>query len=157
MAAKWLNMLPKPVRVVPDMEVRAIYSASFRIMGRSLDPDEISKTLKLKPTQAHRRGDKNIGKSGRRYSDFREGLWLLESGIDEKMPAPKHIKKLVSILLPKRQKLHTIAGQRGVRMDISLGIFGRNYNWGFFLEKQLLANIAKLPIDIDFDIYDTGK
>ncbi len=73
------------------------------------------------------------------------------------MPAPKHIKKLVSILLPKRQKLHTIAGQRGVRMDISLGIFGRNYNWGFFLEKQLLANIAKLPIDIDFDIYDTGK
>jgi len=64
--------------------------ASFRIMGKDLDPSDITNLLHLHPDQFHRCSDPNMSKSGRRYADYTEGLWALDSSVDETRAIDEH-------------------------------------------------------------------
>src|SRR5687767_5501597 len=111
--------------------------ASFRIMGKALDPSEITNLLHMPPDQSHRCGDPNIGKSGRRYTDYTEGLWALHSSVDETHAIDAHLEALVTKLWQHRDLLQEFS-KRGYKIDICVGIFGLNDNMGFVLKNTLL-------------------
>ena len=48
--------------------------ASFRIIGKDLDPSEITNLLHMHPDQLHRCGDPNMSKSGRSFASS-ERIW----------------------------------------------------------------------------------
>jgi len=126
--------------------------ASFRIMGKALDPSEITNLLHMHPDQAHRCGDPNIGKSGRRYADYTEGLWALHSSVDETHTIDAHLDALVTKLWQHRDLLQEFR-KRGYKMDIYVGIFGIDDNVGFVLKNPLLRRVMQLGIDLDLDLY----
>src|SRR5438874_1718264 len=96
--------------------------ASFRIIGKDLDPSEITNLLKIHPDQFHRCGDPNISKRGCRYADYTEGLWALHSSVDETHAINEHLENLVTKLWKHRDLLQEFRN-RGYRLDIFIGIF----------------------------------
>ena len=126
--------------------------ASFRIMGKDLDPSEITNLLHMHPDQSHRCGDPNISKSGRRYADYTEGLWALHSSVDETYAIDEHLEALVTKLWQHRDLLQEFS-KRSYKIDICVGIFGIDDNTGFVLKNALLRRVMQLGVDLDLDIY----
>ena len=126
--------------------------ASFRIMGKDLDPSEITNLLHMHPDQSHRCGDPNISKSGRRYADYTEGLWALHSSVDETYAIDAHLEALVTKLWQQRDLLQEFS-KRGYKIDIYVGIFGIDDNMGFVLKNTLLRRVMQLGVDLDLDLY----
>jgi Domain of unknown function (DUF4279) len=126
--------------------------ASFRIMGKDLNPSEITTLLHMHPDQFHSCGDSNISKSGRRYADYTEGLWALDSSVDETRAIDEHLESFVTKLWEHRDLLQEFR-KRGYKIDICIGIFGINDNTGFVLKNTLLSRVLQLGIDLDLDLY----
>ena len=126
--------------------------ASFRIMGKDLDPSEITNLLHMPPDQSHRCGDPNISKSGRTYADYTEGLWALHSSVDETSAIDAHLETLVTKLWQHRDRLQEFK-KRGYKIDICVGIFGIDDNMGFVLKNTLLRRVVQLGVDLDLDLY----
>jgi hypothetical protein len=126
--------------------------ASFRIIGKDLDPSEITKLLKIHPDQFHRCGDPNMSKLGRRYADFTEGLWAFHSPADETQSIDAHLEALVAKFWQHRDLLQEFRS-RGYKIDIFIGIFGIDDNLGFVLKNTLLTRVMQLGVDLDLDLY----
>lgn len=124
----------------------------LRIMGHDLDPLEISRLLELEPTAFHARGDQRTGASGKRYSQYTEGLWAWAPGVDESEPVAEHLRMLVDVLERKATLLQRLR-KLGLRMDIFIGLFGPDSNFGVSLSADLLERLGRLGVDLDFDIY----
>jgi len=125
---------------------------SFRIMGKDLDPAEITKLLQMHPDQSHRCGEPYINKSGHRYADYTEGLWALESSVDETHAMDEHLDAVVTKLWKQRGLLQEFS-QRGYKIDLFVGIFGIDDNVGFVLKHTLLRRVMQLGVDLDLDLY----
>jgi hypothetical protein len=126
--------------------------ASFRIIGKDLDPSEITNLLHMHPDQSHRCGDPNMSKSGRRYADYTEGLWAIDSAVDETHAIDAHLEALVTKLWQHRDLLQEFRN-RGYRIDIFVGIFGIDDNMGLVLNNALLRRVMQLGVDLDLDLY----
>jgi hypothetical protein len=126
--------------------------ASFRIMGKDLDPSEITNVLHMHPDQAHRCGDPNMNRSGRRYADYTEGLWAIDSAVDATSAIDAHLEALVTKLWKHRDLLQEFSN-RGYKIDIYVGIFGIDDNVGFVLQNTLLRRVMQLGVDLDLDLY----
>ena len=126
--------------------------ASFRIIGKDLDPSEITNLLHMHPDQSHRCGDPNMSKSGRRYADYTEGLWAIDSSVDETHAIDAHLEALVTKLWQHRDLLQEFRN-RGYKIDIFVGIFGIDDNMGLVLNNALLRRVMQLGVDLDLDLY----
>lgn len=126
--------------------------ASFRIIGKDLDPSEITNLLHMHPDRSHRCGDPNMSKSGHRYADYTEGLWTIDSAVDETYAIDAHLEALVTKLWKHRDLLQEFRN-RGYKIDIFVGIFGIDDNLGLVLKNALLSRVMQLGVDLDLDIY----
>src|SRR5438093_9158614 len=126
--------------------------ASFRIMGKDLDPSEITKLLNMHPDRFHRCGDPNMSTSGRIFADYTEGLWAIDSSVDETHAMDAHLEALVTKLWQHRDLLQEFR-KRGYKMDIFIGIFGIDDNTGCVLKNTLLMRVMQLGVDLDLDLY----
>jgi hypothetical protein len=126
--------------------------ASFRVMGKDLDPSEITTLLNMHPDTFHCCGDSSVGKSGRRYADYTEGLWAFDSSVDETCSINEHLESIVTKLWKHRDLLQEFRN-RGYKIDIFVGIFGIDDNLGFVLQNTLLRRVMQLGVDLDLDLY----
>lgn len=126
--------------------------AGFRVMGPALDPAAVSQLLELEPTQAHRRGDPRVGKSGRRYSNFAEGLWGWRPDLAESEPLAEHLRALLDVLEPKAMVIQGLK-ELGLRLDLFVGVFGPEGNFALILEEELLSRLGRLGVDLVLDVY----
>lgn len=126
--------------------------AAFRIMGVQLDPAAVTMRLRLSPALAHRAGDPNIGPSGRRYADFREGLWAIESRLPKETALEKHLDALVEIIKSRNAELSELR-TFGHRMDVYLSIFDVSGDEGFSFSADLLEPLGRLGIGLTLDVY----
>jgi hypothetical protein len=126
--------------------------ASFRIMGKDLDPSEITTLLTMPPDRCHRCGDPHMSTTGRRYADYTEGLWALHSSVEETLALDAHLEDLVTKLWQHRDLLQEFRN-RGYKIDIFVCIFGIDDTIGLVLKNTLLRRVTQLGVDLDLDLY----
>jgi hypothetical protein len=127
-------------------------SASFRIMGKNLRPSVVTEMLGLDPDHSHELGSPRVGNSGRRYSDFSEGLWELRSKLTASASPADHLRAFVAILIEQQSALRSLR-DLGYTMNIFVGIFDDSGNVMFKVESQLMKAVASLEIDVVLDVY----
>ena len=93
-----------------------------------------------------------MSKSGRRYADYTEGLWAIDSSVDETHAIDAHLEALVTKLWKYRDLLQEFRN-RGYKIDIFVGIFGIDDNMGLVLNNALLRRVMQLGVDLDLDLY----
>lgn len=130
---------------------------SFRVMGRELDPDEVSAALCLPPDDCHRRGDPHLGKGGgRRIGNFREGIWMLRSHVEPEATLEAHLTSILQQLSGREAILRRFR-ESGLRTDLFVGVFGITYSCGFSLPPELARPLSELGLTIGFDLYPVGE
>lgn len=126
-------------------------SGSFRIMGKTLVPEDISALLEMDADESHRLGDRNVGKEGREYSPFREGAWILNNKTSA-VTIDDLVCEFASSLLTRREQLRELASL-GFRMDFFICVGSDESNIGIDLSPNALAIMADLGVAVSFDIY----
>ena len=139
------------------MTDRIKYSVSFRIADDNLDPTEITKILGIAPDISHRKGDPrlSITKKGKvmQYAPFRTGMWSIHSHEEKYEILEHHIKILLDILYPVKDKIAELAS-RGYKMDIFCGAFlYKGCHTGFDINSDILFQMGEMNIDFGICIY----
>lgn len=129
-----------------------VLSVAIRVEADTLDPDEIESLLGIEADEAHRRGDPNVHKSGRRYRDHSLGLWAVRSNLEPSRPLGEHLQQVVERLSGCEAGLCQLA-QRGYTLSLLVGIFEEPGNFELRVSHELLVSISKLSLSLDVDIY----
>lgn len=128
----------------------------FRIGGDNLDPQNISKSLGITPSFAHKKGDFVKGASDK-TAKRPSGLWGFESQLPRISEIEKQLTWILNRIEPKYSYIKKILRKR-YRMDI---LVSRHYTadkqCGFTLPAKLVKRLGKLGIEINFDIYTYQK
>ncbi|MCL2400859.1 MAG: DUF4279 domain-containing protein [Defluviitaleaceae bacterium] len=133
------------------------YSVGFRIIDDNLDPAEITKMLGIVPDDAHRKGEPNtkITPKGKilHYAPFNTGIWIVNSHEERHEILARHIKSLLDILYPLKDKLAELTS-RGYKMDIFCGAFLNEVQQpGFDISPDILLQMGEMNIKIGMCIY----
>lgn len=128
--------------------------ASLRIMGKDLDPQEVSALLKLEPDEAHKRGDPRPGaKKG--HSPYSEGLWCRHSRRDESATVAQHISALLEDTAGQGRELASLRA-KGFELDLFIGVMIDGGNSDFQLPPALMERLAEFGLELAFDVYASG-
>ncbi len=117
------------------------FSVVIRIFGDIGDLDQISRTLGLKPTKCHKRGEL---KSRQRPDKWKEDAWLYEPPIDENRPLEEHIMALWDRLRPHMQLLKTLKATH--KVDIFCGYRSNSGIAGFEVSHECLGLFIELGV-----------
>jgi Domain of unknown function (DUF4279) len=153
-ASCWLKLFRLSVSGHFQENEMAKFSAALRVTGDDLDPEVVSRLLNLEPDQYHRKGDPNVGRSGRRYGDFVEGLWLKKSTVEETHSLDEHLNDIASKLQGRETALQELE-KRGWQSDIFIGVFGVGDNDVFRIAPQTQKRLAALSLELTFDVYSS--
>ena len=126
-------------------------TASLRIIGDTLEPEEITRLLGCAPTCGHIKGHEWQGrKTGKTYTkDF--GLWLLEASDCEPESLDEQVSQILGKLTNDLNVWESIS-QR-FRIDLYCGLFMQETNEGLTLSTKTLLELGKRRVDLGLDVY----
>ena len=121
---------------------------TFRLFHDELDPDVISRTLQISPSEAHRRGDQL--RSGR---SLPVGSWFLSS---EKAVSSRDVRRHIVWILNqiecRKNELVSLRNE-GYEMDLFCFWASMSGHGGPELNHEIMNRLASLQLDISFDVY----
>ncbi len=124
---------------------------SLTIYCGDIDPDQITKQLGVEPTETHRKGERRK----QRYRAYTQSAWFLSL----EATAPRGLEELLHDLL-RRLPPSTSAVWSNLRaaydVQLRIGLFLNEWNRGFVVHSNLVAQAAHIANKFDFDIYGVG-
>ena len=138
--------------------------ASLRVRGDSLDPDQLTRILRVFPTTAYAKGMKY--RAGERTGELvgRTGVWLLSTeGIVASDHLNDHLTFLVGVLVPNSKDfsplthLHTLLEkQKDLKADIACFWHGRFGEKRPSVPRAFSEFLKLVPADLELD-FDTDS
>lgn len=120
------------------------------IRSETLELSSISKLLNTNATRSHLKGEL-MSRRNPHSQKYEKNLWILESKVEKKDDIYEHLANLLKFIENNLDKLNGIVNQ--CEFEISLGIFIKGENAGFYLDKDIMQRLNKIPIELFFDIY----
>lgn len=130
---------------------------NFCIMGDSLNPDKITKTLSIEPDYSCKKNDFMIFNESKvrsirtgRYRKHKTGMWQLDSKARENSSLENKINSLIRDLLPKKDKLRSLKYTKRLYIAIE-----PDYNIAIrciSLPIKLIKTLSELGIEIELNI-----
>jgi hypothetical protein len=128
------------------------YAVSLRIRHPTMDPDEITRRLFLRPFASWKAGDPRKAIDGTVLEGLRESsYWTYRARPGSEMELSAFLLEFTSALEAHRAFLADIRATGGV-VEYFIGWFS-GWNSADTLTFQLLDLLAKLQIDLALDIY----
>jgi len=122
--------------------------ASLRILGETLQPDQIGAALGLVATRSHIKGEP---RSKKHKAVWRESAWLLQSALGDESDLADHLKWLLDKLEPKLDVITELS--KKYKVDLFCAFSSGNGQGGFGLDSATLKRIAGLGIGLCLDLY----
>ena len=122
---------------------------TLRIGG--VEPERVTQLLGLTPTKSIRKGEPRVGRSGRRYADQPDHIWLLEEERASSGELSVALAKLLRDLGPRAEQLRAVASE--ARVDVFVGVFPLEANLGLSLDSAVLLDLGRLHLNVELDIY----
>lgn len=127
-------------------------AARLMIRGDSLDPQEITELLGCQPHRAGRKGEKRILASGAQPTPEPTGVWSLQAARRVPGDLEGQITEILSALT-EEPKTWLELSQR-FQVYIFCGLFMKCSNEGLQLSSQIMHELGRRNVGLDFDIYD---
>jgi hypothetical protein len=131
---------------------RPYKGAELRLLALDLDPDAITKRLRLEPDESWRRGEP------RPYGQTRGGGWLLRSTVPVGSEAQDHIESILKKIRPVKRQF------RGVQriltqcyVGLVLALSDEFQTAGFLIPANQVSELGEFGIDVGFTAYRDGK
>lgn len=124
--------------------------ASLRVLGDSLEPEEVSALLGRPPSRQRRKGDKIEGRTGRDAVEP-TGAWILDSALSERVELEEHIEVMLASLSNDTDEWASLT--ESFSASILCSLFLDQYNEGFELSPRVTQAVAERGLVLAFDIY----
>lgn len=122
---------------------------SMTLIGKDLNPNEITEYLSLSPYKSFKRGDQRT-----ETEKWKHGYWEICSVQGIKSPdITLHFSWLVNQLTPVRHKLTQLIKSQNINAEISCFWILPTGQSVFTLPPELLIQLADLGLKIEMDIY----
>jgi Domain of unknown function (DUF4279) len=130
-------------------------TATLVVRGEGLEPDEITRILGASPDRLHRIGDLVSSRGTGRH---KQGMWSITSidgGIPESAPLADHIAALMQRTASDHAVWRALAER--FQIHIAVGWFMATWNEGVSLPPQLLEELGRRSLPVDFDVYESDR
>ncbi len=128
-------------------------TATLRIFGDDLVPDEVTKILGCAPTRSHIKGQPH--KPGSQHC-WRTGSWRLCAEDAEPEDLNAQLNHILNQINPDVSVWREQILAR-FRVDFFCGLFMQSGNDGFTLNPATMRRLAERELEIDFDVYDQDE
>ncbi|MFZ5975124.1 MAG: DUF4279 domain-containing protein [Bacillota bacterium] len=118
------------------------FSSTLRIFGDIDNLNQISKTLGLKPTYSHKKGEPKSKKNNNIVWD--RDMWSYDSPVPEDRHLDVHIQKLWDILKPHKEYLKGL--KKELTVDVFNGYRSNSSTAGFEVSPSSLEMFVELDI-----------
>lgn len=134
--------------------------ATLRFVGDELDPEHISAILQVKPTRAHRKGQRFYGGLRSRDLTGRTGIWYFDTRDMPSKDLVQHLGFIVSLLYPgggsldKINQLKAVLDREHAKAHVSCFWYGEHGARPPTIPDRVRTALAPLDaddIDTDFD------
>ena len=123
-------------------------SATLRVFGDALEPNEVTRLLGPAPTASYRAGD---AVSPRLTARRKMGMWCLDSSLSRTAPLSSHVIELLA-RLPSDPTIWSEI-QRRFSADVYCGVDVKVPNSGMGLTSEAIEALAVRRLSIEFDLY----
>lgn len=125
----------------------------FRVWGDALEPAEVSNILKIQPTMAMRKGEKQVGRQTGNIVIAKTGKWFLDIGeYIHSNNVADYIQFILKILRELDQPLYDLKGVEKLQITFVLQVREDVDDIEFDLKSDLLKEVIKQDIDLSFAI-----
>jgi hypothetical protein len=129
------------------------YRLSLSFVHEDMDLAYIPEKLDLTVHRIWKRGDEYIRPNGTKAGfPRRKSACSFSLSEENQTELSVGLSSAISLLKPRRTFLHEVVDS-GVEAYLSVGWFGREWNFGEWLDWQLMRDIADLKLSLDLDIY----
>ncbi|OGV70184.1 MAG: hypothetical protein A2283_24180 [Lentisphaerae bacterium RIFOXYA12_FULL_48_11] len=119
----------------------------FSLYSDDLDPDEISRIIRLKPTQAYKKGSLSANKKMIR----RHGAWKLETPWISKFSFETNISRFLSKLPTGKKLWSELTSHYDTELTVVLRM--RTWNRSATLSAKIIQELAKRKLSLGIDVY----
>jgi hypothetical protein len=123
------------------------YSASLRIFGAIPDLENITRTLGLRPTHSHHRGELRGPGAGGLYE---HDVWLYEAPVEKHQPLHVHIDALWSAI--RQHKEYLLDLKKHLTVDVLLGCRSNSDAAGLEIPYQSLEMFTELQVPLGLSV-----
>ncbi len=127
------------------------YTIELRIVGKNLDPDDITRTLGLEPTQVRRMGEPKVEGANSKWTANVWGFEVLPPGKDDWPSLEDGIETLLGTFRPIRERLRACSA--GNEMYLWCGHFTSSFDGGPTLSPTLLKSLGDFGVQLILDTY----
>lgn len=150
-----LRPAPATKEIEIGMAALARAVATLRLFGDDLDPERVSELLGVSPTWSERKGDVTPSKSPGGARIARTGSWRLQAADSTGDNADRQISEILDQLTTDLDVWKSLAARFDV--DLFCGWFLEESNEGVTLSSNTLLALGERGIELDVDIYGSGK
>ena len=120
----------------------------FAVFEFGQDISAVTQLAGFEPTKAW-----VVGQPMRTHPDVthRHSRWTFQSQLPLSAPVEEHLDALLSALESHSTGIHAVTAR--FPTEICCAVYFRRFTQGFHLPQQLLARVAALGLDLDFDLY----
>jgi len=120
--------------------------AYFGLWGR-FDPEEVTSTIGLSPTQSHRRGEPLAG------TVHKDDLWAFGTEEEVDFDLPRHVDFVLQGISPFSAELNQLRERFGLSATLNCVVWIGSPTPILSFSKETLDRISQLGADLDIDSY----
>jgi len=119
------------------------------------DPEVVTALLQLEPSDVIIPDSRMPGPPGTGGVTWKHERWVLASPAGTRATIEDQLKALLPILESRRDAI--IEASQRFEIGLMCAAYFRETNPGFHFDASLMARIASLQLDLDFDLYCLGE
>lgn len=127
------------------------YTVELRIVGQTLDPDEVTRMLGLVPTRVAKKGEPKVEGATSKWAANVWGFEVLPPGKDDWPSLEDGIEALLRTFRPIRERLHACSA--GNEIYLWCGHFTSSFDGGPTLSPTLLKSLGEFGVQLILDTY----
>ncbi len=127
------------------------YTVELRIVGQTLDPDEVTRVLGLVPTRVARKGEPKVEGATSKWTANMWGFEVLPRGRDDWSSLEDGVASLLRTLSPIQDRLHTYSMSNEIYLWC--GHLTSSFDGGPTLSPALLKSLGDFGVQLVLDTY----
>lgn len=131
--------------------------AELRIYSGAMDPEIVTRRLRVSPTSIQKKGDIRTNSLGRVREVPRNGWFLSSEGKVSSLDVRHHLDWLLDKIEPARSELNQLQSTAGLTMLINCVWWSASGEGGPTLWPEQMRRIADLDLECSFDVAFFGN
>lgn len=126
---------------------------TIRLLGDDLDPERVSKELRLLPSESHRKGQEEVTSTGQKFTR-KTGYWAIWPDATSLLLSD-HISQLASKIRGHRGRLDEVSGVQDSYLDVFIATHADEEGGGdveFDLSREDLSALREIGLPVQFTI-----